>query len=617
MNIKNLKISELDVLGIKQNLINYLKSQDEFNSYNFEGSALNILLDILSYNTYYNGFYNNITINEMFLDTALKRSSVVSIAKHFNYFPKTITSSTCLVEITAQLNLNNNNFYIPKYTTFIASKNGQNFSFLLMEDAFFSTTNVNPNLANITKKSKILTLKQGKLKVFNFIYDINNENQKFIIPFENVDSSTLVVKVQFNSENSEEVEFIRAKNITEINENSNVYFIEEGNDGFLQIYFGDGILGSKLPDSSIIKIEIIQTEGPSANGIGITNSESIFSITRSDFSSFSGDVPTFTSLRCKVIQPSFGGSPRENISNIKYNAVRNFTSSERAVTANDYKNIILAENTNIEDIIVWGGEENHPPEYGKVFICAKANEGSSLSQSEKNNLITNLTRKRNIVGVQIEFSDPNIIYLNFIINVKIDPIILDKNINIETKIKTNVNEFFSNNIRKFDADFYNAELIEILQNVDNSIISNEINLILEKRFVPNLIAKQNYILNFNNKISNANKIYSNFFNYLDKNNLNRNCQLEDDSEGNIMLFYLIGDKKIYINKKIGTINYELGIINLLNFKPQSLVQNQPIIIFAHPKNKDIIASRQTILEFDAKFSNSLTINKEYIPYKNK
>jgi len=616
---KNLKISELDILGIKQNLINFLKNQEEFNSYNFEGSALNVLMDILAYNTYYNAYYNNITISEMFLDSALKRSSIVSLAKHFNYLPKTITAATTTIEITTTSNSQDlNNFYIPKYTTYITNRDGENIPFVTMEDIYFSTV-INENQSStITKKSNIVTLKQGKLKTFSFIYDIKNQAQKFVIPFQNVDFSTLVVKVQPNPENTEENVFYYAKNITEINGESNVYFVEESSDGFLRIFFGDGILGTKLKDSSVIRIEIIETIGEQGNGVGITNSTSIFTTSQGDFSSFSGNIPTFSSITTKVIQPSFGGSPKETKDNIKFNAIRNYTTAERAVTKNDYKNIILKDNPYIQDVIVWGGEENSPPDYGKVFICAKPIGGSDLSTSEKNNLIESLTSTRNVVGIQLEIVQPNTIYLNLNIHVKVDPITINKTTNIKQEIRKTIDQFFSYYVRKFDADFYSAELIENIQNIDDSIISNNIDIVLEKRFIPNFAIIDNYIINFDNELNNSTKtLTSNLFGYTDSNFIDRNCQLEDDGLGNISLYYNIGNKKIYINKKIGTINYKTGSITLNNFKPSFLVNNYPITIQVIPKQKDIIASKKTILEFDITSSNSLYINEELIPYRNK
>jgi len=627
MNTKNLKITETDVIGIKQNFISYLKQQSEFTGYNFEGSAINVLLDILSYNTYYNAFYNNITINEMFLDSALKRSSIVSLAKHFNYIPKTITCSTSIIEVNVEIeSTSSNNFYLPKYTIFIANKNGQQFEFVLMEDSYFTAILSEITNNNVIRKtSGQLTLKQGRLKTFKYIYDINNTSQKFVIPYENVDSSTLVVKVQPNQSSNIEELFTVAKNITEISENSKVFFLEENADGYLEIFFGDGIFGKKLDDSSVIKIEILETDGEQANGIGTVNASDIFSLSSGDFNRINDNNTTqfmFNDISVTVIQPSYGGSPKEEKTSIRFNSTRNFTTAERAVTKTDYKNIILKDNPQIQDVIVWGGEENSPPDYGKVFVSAKPIAGSALSTIEKNNLIENLTTRRNVVGVQIEIVDPNVIYLNLNVSVKIDPIVINRTTNVKTEIRKTIDDFFSQFVRKFDADFYSAELIEQIQDIDESIISNDISIVLEKRFTPNFIVSQNYSFDFNNQFfapstGYSNILTSNLFGYLDSNQIDRDCQLEDDGAGNIMLFYKIGNKKFYINKKIGTIDYTKGIVTLNNFRPSFLINNYPITLYIIPLNKDIIASKKTVLEFDSNSSNSLRIQEELIPYRNK
>jgi len=628
MNNKNLRITETDVLGIKQNLISYLRSQSEFTGYNFEGSAINVLLDVLSYNTYYNAFYNNMTINEMFMDSATKRSSLVSLAKHFGYVPKTISASSCLVQVDLEIEANSsNNFYLPKYTVFTANKNGELFEFVLSEDSYFTPTfseNVNEQ-ETISKTSGSILLRQGRLKRFTFIYDLNNTTQKFVIPFQNVDSSTLVVKVQPDPSMSTEELFTVAKNITEISETSKVFFLEENSDGYLEIFFGDGILGTKLNDSSVIRIEILETDGEQANGIGSINSTTTFTINQADFDRINDSSVgsfQFNDLSVTVLQPSYGGSPKEDKSAIRFNATRNFTTAERAVTKNDYKNIILKDYPQIQDVIVWGGEENSPPDYGKVFISAKPISGSSLSTIEKQNLIDNLTNRRNIVGVQVEIVDPNVIYIDLNISVKIDPTIINRSTNIKTEVRKTIDEFFSQYVRKFDADFYSAELIEQIQNIDESIISNDISIILEKRFTPNFALQQNYIFEFSNPFFSptgnySNILTSNLFGYLDKNLVDRDCQLEDDGLGNIALFYKIGNKKIYINSKIGTIDYNNGKIYLYNFKPSFLINNYPIVLYVIASQKDIIASKKTVLEFDKNSPVSLRIKEELIPYRNK
>lgn len=619
-----LKITETDFFGIKNNLIMFLKNQDEFTGYNFESSSLNILLDILAYNTYYNAVYNNITINEMFLDSAIKRSSITSIAKHFNYTPKTITSASCLVEILITSTPENTKLlYLPKYTTFSTNINGDFFEFKLMEDVYFNNVITNNSSINITKSSGPILIKEGIVKTFTYIYDLNNYNQKFIIPFDNVDSSTLVVKVQPSPFSEEEIIFNKANNILNINENSKVYYIEENSDGNLQFYFGDGIFGQKLKDSSTIRIEIMQSVGENANSIGKTNSTSVFNLSSSDFLNMDGTTnQNSIQTQVKIVQPSYGGSKKEETSSIKFNATRNFTTAERAVTKSDYKNIILKDYPEISDVIVWGGEENEPPDYGKVFISLKTISGSILSNKEKKNLINSLTRNRNVVGVRIEIVESNIIYLNLNLLVKVDPIVKNKTTDIKTEITKNIDTFFSNFVRKFDADFYSAELIESIQNIDDSIISNDISILLEKRFTPNFSSQQNYIFDFSNELYTPNSevssiLTSNLFGYLDSNFVDRDCYLEDDKNGNIMIYYELGNKKIYVNKKIGLIDYKKGKIYLNNFKPSFLINNMPISLYVIPKNKDIIANQKTVLEFDKKSTTSLTTEIELIPYRNK
>jgi hypothetical protein len=620
MKNKNLRITETDILGIKQNFISFLKTQDEFSGYNFEGSAINVLLDILSYNTYYNAFYNNITINEMFMDSANKRSSIVSLAKHFGYRPKTITASSCLINITYQTSINDPNiFYLPKYTSFFATKNGEEFEFKVLEDVYFTNVINSPvnSETSILKTSGSILIKQGIVKTYTFVYDESNQTQKFIIPYENVDSSTLVVKVQPDPSSSTEELFTVVKNITEIKEDSKVFFLEENSDGFLEISFGDGLLGEKLRDSSVIRIEILQTEGEQANGIGTVNSSTIFSLSRNNFSPPVSNTPTVT-----VVQPSYGGSPKEEKNNIKKNAIRNYTTSERAVTKNDYKNIILKDYPQIQDVIVWGGEENDPPDYGKVFISAKPISGASLSNIEKNNLISTLTSRRNIVGTLVEIVDPNTIYLNINMNVKIDPIKTESITDIKTNIKNTIDNFFSEYIRAFDADFYSAELIEQIQDIDESIISNDISITLEKQFIPNFGTSLNYVFDFSNPLFSPFSVYnniltSNLFGYLDSSGVDRDCRLEDDGNGNIMLYYTTGNKKVYINNKIGIIDYTKGKISLNNFNPTFLINNYPISLYVIPRDKDIIASKKTVLEFNTKSDTSLTITEELIPYRNK
>ncbi len=609
MKTKDLRVTEIEFDLIKQNLKNFLRSQEEFSGYNFEGSALNILLDILAYNTYYQAFYNNMTVNEMFLDSASKRSSIVSIAKHFAYRPKTITSSRCQVEITTT---DTTESFIPRGTRISATKNNESYNFVVLEDVnLVPSSYENGIVTELT--SNTITVVEGSLKKYSFIADTSNTTQKFVIPFESVDASTLRVTVQPDISVAEMEQYYEATNITELTEESKIYFLEENSDGYLELIFGDGILGKGLSSGNVIRIEILESSGKEANGIGISNSTNTFGAPR-----------TVSESTVRVIVPSSGGSDRETKESIRFNTTRNYVTQDRAVTKEDYRNILLKDFSFIEDVICWGGEENDPIQYGKVFISVKPKEGVFLSSEEKALIIQTLTRTRNVVGVLVEFVDPEVLYLNLTVNVKIDPINLPQGVNqLVSDIKTSIYEFTDVNLNKFDKDFYATELSTEIQSIDENIISNDILISIEKRFVPLFDQKaHNYTLKYNNKLYHPQDGYksilsTNVFGYLDRNGTDRDCELEDDGNGKIKLFYREGSNKVIISSNIGTIDYNNGIINLKNFKPTSLINDFPISLFCIPDEIDIIAKQKMFLIHENPSAISLVVNATQVPYKNR
>ena len=613
MNTKELRITEIEFDLIKQNLKNFLRSQSEFTSYNFEGSALNILLDVLAYNTYYQAFYNNMTVNEMFLDSATKRSSIVSIAKHFAYRPKTIKSSRVVVEISGSPN--SIDTYLPKGTRILSTNNGSSYTFILLEDALVGASEYDSSGTITEVSTGAIEFVEGTIRKYSFIVDGNLENQKYIIPYTNVDASTIKVSVQSSAASTEKFYYSEATNITMLKEDSKIYFLEENSDGFLELTFGDGVLGKRLSDGNIIRVEIIESSGADANGIGIANSTSTFSI------------PVVPGTTVRVVVPSDGGSDAESKESIRFNTTRNFVTQERAVTKEDYRNIILKDFPIIEDVICWGGEENDPPAYGKVFISVKPKTGAILSNLEKAKIISTLTQTRNVVGVLVEFVDPEILYLNLTVNVKIDPINLSSGLSqLVTDISKEIYDFTDKNLDKFDKDFYATDLSTDIQKINDSIISNDIGVSMEKRFIPIFDSKpHNYEINFNNTLYHPNDGYksiisTNIFGYVDTTGLqpvDRDCQLEDDGYGNVVLYHLLNNEKIVLNKKMGTVDYTTGKINLNRFKPSSLIDGFPIIMFAVPNERDIIAKQKMFLVHENPSSRSLTINTTLIPYRNR
>ena len=613
MNTKELRITEIEFDLIKQNLKNFLRSQSEFTSYNFEGSALNILLDVLAYNTYYQAFYNNMTVNEMFLDSATKRSSIVSIAKHFAYRPKTVKSARVVVEITGSPAALGGS--VAKGNRILSTNNGSSYSFILLQDVATSASEFDSS-GNITEVSTgSVEFVEGSVRRYSFVVDGSLENQKYAIPYKNVDASTLKVTVQTSSRSSEIFNYTEATNITILKEDSKIYFLEENSDGNLELTFGDGVLGKRLSDGNLIRIEIIESSGPEANGVGLANSTSSFS------------TPSLPNALIRVAIPSNGASEAETKESIRFNTTRNFVTQERAVTKEDYRNIILKDFSIIEDVICWGGEDNDPPAYGKVFVSLKPKTGAILSNNEKSKILTTMSTTRNVVGVLVEFVDPEILYLNLTVNLKIDPINLSPGLSqVISDVTQEIYDFTDSVLNQFDKDFYATDLSTKIQSTNENIISNDIGVSMEKRFIPTFDNKpHNYEINFNNALYHPEDGYksiisSNIFGYLDttiNNPVDRDCQLEDDGYGNIILYHLLDNNEVILNSKIGTVDYVTGKIILNKFKPSTLVDGLPVILFAVPNERDIIAKQKMFLIHETPSSRSLTVNTTLIPYRNR
>lgn len=617
----NPDFSKLDYNDIKQNLISFLKNQDKFSGYNFEGSTLNILLDILAYNTHYQALYNNITFNEAFLDTAQKRSSVVSIAKNLGYTPSSSRSATCIVEIVRSASDTGaivGSLILPKYETFKANKDSTAFFFYNLEEATFSVNEIDVDgITPINYTTGSVAIREGFLRTNSFVIDGSNPTQKFTLRYKNIDTQTISITVQNSASNDtgSDATWTESQNITLINGESNVFFLEEGPDEYYRIYFGDGILGKRLNEGNLVTITFLESSGTEANDIGFTDAES-----NRVFNSLDS-VDTV-----KVVLPSFGGSEKETTNSIKYNAPKNFTTQERAVTASDYSIILQKDFAFIKSIKCWGGEENDPPAYGKVFICIKPENRAALTSSEKNAILKSLTKNRGVVGVVPELVDPNIIYLIINCDAKVD-IVKNKGsiVQLNAKIIKAIDDYIITNLDIFDADLIANELEASILDMDSSILSVTITPQLEYRLIPEYGAARSYTVKFQNAIQRSNSIdvpniQSNSFTYLDYKNVVRVCKLYDDGFGSIYigyeqdgLSYSIGrfdnlDLSVFSPESIGTIDYETGEMNLVKFNPIYSAENNTIKIFANVVDSDIFVNPNTILSIDTNDRNATVIN---------
>lgn len=473
----NIQISDLDFDTIKQNLKTYLKSQSIFQDYNFEGSALSTLLNVLAYNTHYNAYYLNMVANEMFLDTAVLRSSVISHAKLLNYTPKSAICSSATVNIVTT-GLNTASLSIPKFTKFQSEAvDGVNYTFVTKD---IYTSPVTSNTATFLG----VELYQGEPILLTFTYSqLQNPKQLFVIPDANVDTSTLIVQVQKSSTDTEIETWNKEFDVTKLGPDSKVYFVQEGLNGNYEIYFGDNLLGKKLDDGNIIYVSYISTNGTSASGAN--NFVMLDDI--------GGDSIVYG------VSPASSGSDKESIESIKFQAPKAYAAQNRAVSYSDYITAIQQNQLGfgIDSVSVWGGEENNPPAYGQVFISIKPSDGYALTDSQKKRLIDDVIRPISVVTVKPTVIDPDYVFLKVTADVIYDQKKTTFTSNqIQDVVKNAIRQFADSNLDTFNSTFSYSDLTLAIQNADSSIIANNCKINVQKKFYPILGIPRQYVLNF-------------------------------------------------------------------------------------------------------------------------
>ena len=476
----NLQITSLDFDALKQNFLTYLQSQSTFQDYNFEGSALNTLVDLLTYNTQYNAYYLNMVANEMFLDSATQRASVVSHAKLLDYTPKSAIAPTSTVNITFN-NVTTSSLTLPAYSIFSSSAiNGVNYTFVNPE-AY--TVNTSSNTATFTN----VEIKQGVPASYTYtVNSTSNPNYIFEIPDATVDTSTLQVIVQGSSSNAAYQIFTPATDYLILDYTSPVYFLQETLTGNYQISFGDGILGQQLTDGNIITINYISTEGSSAAG---ANSFVLMQT-----------VSGFTPSSVSSVTPASQGSDKESINSIKYNAPKSYATQGRAVTKDDYITLIQQNNLgySFDAVNVWGGQENNPPVYGQVFISVKPNGAYTLTSTQKQLLIENVIQPISVMTVKPTIVDPDYTYIKINSNVVYDAKRTTHSSNqLSSLITTAIKTFAASTLNTFNSTFSGSDLVAMIQSTDQSIITNEYTIQTQKKFYPNLTQSENYTFYFN------------------------------------------------------------------------------------------------------------------------
>jgi hypothetical protein len=476
----SIQFTDLDFSDIKTSLIQYLKSQDTFKDYNFSGSSLSILLDILAYNTQYNGYYLNMVGNEMFLDTALQRSSVVSQAKLLNYVPKSAICPQATINVTAY-QVTTSLLTLPKNTKFISeSVDGINYIFVTDDDYTVPVVNGEANFNKID-------IKQGTPVNYSFVVDTTaNPSLLFEIPDDGMDTNTLQVSVQESGTNSvTQVYVLASEYLSKVGGNDLVYFLQEGINGFYEIYFGDNIIGKKLNDDNIVRVSFLSTNGTSAGG---ANSFVLLD-------ALSG----FSNTTINPVTSATYGSEKESIASIKYQAPKSYSAQNRAVSKNDYITLIQQNKLgySFDAVNVWGGQENDPPVYGQVFVSVKPAGAYNFTNAQKQKIIEDVIKPISVMTVEPNLVDPDYTFIKITANALYDPNKTQATASqVQEKVKTAITNVTNSSLNTFNSTFLATDINDSIKASDASIITSELSIQLQKKFYPKFGVSSDYQLYF-------------------------------------------------------------------------------------------------------------------------
>ena len=592
----NLKVDGLNFEQIKDNLKEFLKTRDNFVDVNFEASGIQMLLDVLAYNTYYNATYLNLASNESFLATAQRRNSIVNLARTLNYTPRSTTSARVTGTLAATISGGAPSFVFPRYTRFDVNVDGQTLSFMTNDSVTLN------QVSGTSYSASNITLVQGRNVSEKYVVNTSDKNQRFLISNQNVDTSTLVVRVINSSVDSTTRFFTAPDNVVTLTGDSLVYFLEEVEDGKFEIFFGDDVIGKALETGNIVYIEYLVSEGAVGNGV-LNNFAFVSSIAQVS-------AATFTTTN-----PSSGGDARESIARIKFNAPKSYSAQNRVVTSEDYLALMLKQ-PNVSAASVWGGEDNDPPAYGKVFIAVKPTVGTVLSPTEKENIINSVINKKKVLTVTTEIVDPEYLYLLITVSAKFDPSITTlSNSTLSSLITDTVKKFNDDEIDNFSKYFRYSVLSRLVDMTERSILNNDITVRLRKEVDVQLGVPTRYEILFANPISDVtngrpashpygvgNQLTSNEFTYLGYTN----CYLEENN-GIIRIYRRENSSNVGVVINAGTLNYETGKVILNNFSPTAFADGGTTLkLTASPKNKDVLPLRNQIIQIrDADISVTL------------
>ncbi len=592
------QVANLDFADIKAALKDYMKAQSDFTDYDFEGSAITTFLDVLAYNTYYTAFNTNMVVNEMFLDSATLRDNVVSLAKQIGYRPRSATAPKASIDFVVNYQgggTSPDTLVLKQGTGFVTNFDDTLYQYVVIEDQ-------ETPLVNNTATYEGIDIYQGTLLTQSYTINTALKNQRFIINNTGTDVSTIRVKVYKQQGDTAFLTFASAENILNLDGTSEVYFVEEIEDENYEIFFGDGVFGKKLDNGSFVEITYLTTSADTTNGAKTFN----FSGLIHDKINPSNSFPYNTSVT--LVNASTGGAGVESVSSIKKQASKSFASQDRAVTSDDYVSIVKKVYPSISDIITFGGEEDNPPEFGKVKIAIKPENASTISAYTKNEIVKAL-KNYAVASVTPVIVDPSILYIELVstISYKTSKTTLSK-VEIQSKAIKAVEDYISSaETEKFNGRFRHSKFASVIDGADGAVTSNITNVTLRKDFYPVLNSTYYYELCFVNEFKDscdASVMKSTGFVVSEYPSFT--VYLEDDTFGKVDLYRLnsLTGEKVYLKKGVGDIDYTHGEIKLydLTIIKGSFTDNK-IEIRVEPASRDVDAVRELYLDVDISKSN--------------
>ena len=594
-----LDISELDFENIKSSLKRFLSNQTQFKDYDFEGSSMAVLLDLLAYNTHYLAYNANFVANEMFMDTAQLRSSVASLAKLVGYTPNSARAPIADLKLVIN-DATGSTVTIPAGTKFSSSIDGLTYTFVSVGDQI-----VQPIDGVYTAQS--LNVYEGTYVSYNYTFDSTDIDQRFLIPSDRADSTTIKVAVQNSASDVTTATYNKATSITELNGDSKVYFLQEAEDGQYEIYFGDGVIGKKLDDGNIISISYVVTNKTEANGA------TSFSL--------SGSISGFTDVTITVNSSAQGGAEPESLQSIKTSSANFYASQDRAVTVEDYKSKTKQLYANVQSVSAWGGEDNDVPFYGRVYISILPTSGSNLTESTKSRIVADL-KKYSVASVTPVIVDPEITNIILRSSIKFDAGATTKvSDTIKSDVITTITNYNANTLQSFDNMFRHSKVIGLIDDTDESILSNVTTVQLRKSFTPTIGSSQKYSVAFSNALYNPHSghasegggILSSSGFKIDGNTTDV-FFLDDDGNGNVRRYKMDGSARSYANATQGTIDYSSGLVeinslNVSNIENIRGAASTVIEITVKPNSNDIVPIRNQVLDIDVANS-SVTVEAD-------